>query len=136
MPSFHVQLSGQPILCKTPLLRRCFALEAVLGSIVQDGQVDGSEFACVWSANLGACLPPELGAPSPRRISTTAEWIEYGDTVERWAFGRGGRGYDIEEWQSQCEVAWDALRSTLPEPETVEEAAAPFAGEPGHGSDG
>ncbi len=134
MPAFHVSLSDQPVHCRTPLLRRCFALHSALGAIVEDGQVDSAEFACLFSAALGACLPLELEAPVPKRCNTSAEWIAYGDTVERWAFGRGGQGIDVLKWQAACEVAWSAIAENLPVPDTVEEAAVPFAEAPGHGS--
>lgn len=135
MPAFHVQLEGQPVHCRTPLLRRCFALHAALASIVDDGQVDSAEFACLWSAALGACLPAATGAPLPRRCNTAEDWIAYGDQVERWAFGRDGKGHDLLQWQAACEVAWNAIGENLPIPETVEEAAVPFEGAPGHGSE-
>lgn len=134
MPAFHVQLSEQSIHCRTPLLRRCFALHAALGSVVVDGQVDSAEFACLWSAALGSCLPSELSAPAPRRCNTADEWVAYGDSVERWAFGRAGRGIDVLEWQAACEVAWNAIAENLPVPDTVEEAAVPFEGAPELGS--
>ena len=134
MPAFHVQLEDQPVHCRTPLLRRCFSLHSALGSIVEDGAVDSAEFACLFSAALGACLPRELEAPEPRRCNTAPDWIAYGDTVERWAFGRGGRGIDVLAWQAACEVAWSAIAENLPVPETVEEAAVPFEGAPEPGS--
>lgn len=136
MPSFHVELEeGVPAACRTPLLRRCFSLHAALGSIVEDGQVDSAEFACIFSAALGACLPAALGAPIPRRCNSSADWIAYGDRVERWALGRGGKGYDILRWQSACEMAWRTLSEVLPMPDAVEEAAAPFEEPVANGSD-
>jgi hypothetical protein len=134
MPAFHVQISDNPIHCRTPLLRRCFALHAALGSVVEDGQVDAAEFACIWSAALGSCLPAELGAPAPKRCNTAEEWVAYGDVVERWAFGRSGRGFDLLEWQAACEVAWNAITENLPVPDTVEDASVPFAESPEPGS--
>ena len=135
MPAFHVHLSSELVHCRTPLLRRCFALHAALGAIVtDDGKVDSAEFACLWSAALGACLPAGLGAPVPSKVNTAQEWIAYGDSVERWAFGRGGKGHDLLEWQAACETAWQAIGENLPIPDKVEEAAAPFEEGPGHGS--
>jgi len=91
MPAFHVQIQGSPVECRTPLLRRCFAIHSALLSTTTDGKPDPAEFGAVWSAALGACLPESVGAPRARGLQTPADWVAYGDRVERWAFGRGGR---------------------------------------------
>lgn len=135
MPAFHVQIiEGEPVECRTPLLRQSFALHSAMASVVVGGAVDPSRFACVWSAALGLCLPASAGAPKPSACRTADDWVEYGDQVERWAFGRSGQGYDIERWQSACELAWEQVSDLLPLPEQVEEAAAPFEAAPGDGS--
>lgn len=136
MPAFHIEIEeGVPVECRTPLLRRCFGLHAALGGIVSDGGVDSAEFACLWSAALGACLPAALGAPIPSRCNTGQDWIRYGDSVELWAIGRGGQGFDILRWQGACESAWNAITELLPIPEEVESASAPFEDPVAHGSD-
>ena len=137
MPVFHVELlEGVPVECRPPLLRRCFALHAAMGSIVRDGQVDSQEFACLFSAALGSSLPSSIGVPKPSQCNTAPDWIAYGDSVERWALGRGGKGYDFLRWQNACEQAWNAISELLPLPEEVEEAAAPFVEPVASGSDG
>ncbi len=137
MPVFHVELlEGVPVECRPPLLRRCFSIHAAMGSIVRDGQVDSQEFACLFSAGLGSCLPSSMGCPRPSRCNTGEDWIQYGDSVERWALGRGGKGYDVLRWQEACEMAWKAITELLPLPEEVEAAAAPFEGPVASGSDG
>lgn len=137
MPVFHVELlEGVPIECRPPLLRRCFGIHAALGSIVKNGEVDSQEFACLFSASLGSCLPSSTGVPKPNRCTTADDWIAYGDSVERWALGRGGKGYDFLRWQGACEQAWNAISELLPLPEEVEAAAAPFEELPADGSDG
>ena len=114
MPVFHVELSeGVPVECRPPLLRRCFALHAAMGSIVRDGQVDSQEFACLFSAALGSSLPSSIGVPKPNQCNTAPDWISYGDSVERWALGRGGKGYDFLRWQNACEQAWNAIECYL-----------------------
>tara|TARA_R110000851_G_scaffold189404_2_gene339660 strand:- start:1945 stop:2355 length:411 start_codon:yes stop_codon:yes gene_type:complete len=135
MPAFHVQIQGSPVECRTPLLRRCFAIHSALLSTTTDGKPDPAEFGAVWSAALGACLPESVGAPRARGLQTPADWVEYGDRVERWAFGRGGQGYDIVSWQAASEKAWEAVAEMLPVPDTVEEAAAPFDSPVADGSD-
>ena len=137
MPVFHVELlEGVPVECRPPLLRRCFSIHAAMGSIVRDGQVDSQEFACLFSAGLGSCLPSSMGCPRPSRCNTGEDWIQYGDSVERWALGRGGKGYDVLRWQEACEMAWKAITELLPLPEEVEAAAGPFEDPVASGSDG
>ena len=96
MPVFHVELSeGVPVECRPPLLRRCFALHAAMGSIVRDGQVDSQEFACLFSAALGSSLPSSIGVPKPSQCNTAPDWIAYGDWWSAGRSYRGGKGYDF-----------------------------------------
>lgn len=133
--TFTVDLGGQSFVCRVPLFRTCThafmaysRANGYRGTDAPRAPSDDAEVSTIIAAMGAMCLPANAGAPRlPRNTVTFEQWLDYGNTVERWVWRKRRAWLTDAAWTKAATAALDAvLDEAVGTEEAAEDASAPF----------